>query len=352
MHINYCTLFDINYIDKGLAMYESLNRVAEDYTLFIVAFDENTFHILSDMKLKNVCVLQEEDLLDEEMQKVKAERTRAEWCWTCSAVTIDFLMNKYELQNCVYLDSDLYFFANPKVLVEEMVREGGEVLITEHRFGRGIENYLIAHMYGKFCVQFTAFVNDVKGRTVLNWWKEMCIQDCSINGSYEVYGDQKYQDQFEKRFAGVHVLRNEGGGLAPWNIGQYYLKQENGKIEIVNKKTERKFPLIFYHFQGFELLGRDYVNLSVYKWTGRKVDEKLVSAVYERYTQALQRVRKRLEGNYACNFDRQADELKESKIQRKKDSCIRRRMGQILVSILSYIRIRIYSKKDLCKMID
>ena len=57
----------------------------------------------------------------------------------------------------------------------------------------------------------------------------------------------------------VHVLRNEGGGLAPWNIGQYYLKQENGKIEIVNKKTERKFPLIFYHFQGFELLGRDYV---------------------------------------------------------------------------------------------
>ena len=38
MHINYCTLFDINYIDKGLAMYESLNRVAEDYTLFIVCF--------------------------------------------------------------------------------------------------------------------------------------------------------------------------------------------------------------------------------------------------------------------------------------------------------------------------
>lgn len=347
MHVNYCTLFDSNYLDKGLAMYYSLNRVASDYTLFIIAFDEFTYKILNEKRMPNICVLKEEELLNKKLKEIRKDRSRAEWCWTCSAVSIDFLFEKYNLENCVYIDSDLYFFSDPYVLVQELVESNCSVLITKHRFRHGFENYIISRMYGNFCVQFNIFKNDVEGRTVLSWWKKKCLLDCSINGPFSVYGDQKYQDKFMTKFDGVHTLENEGGGLAPWNISQYMLDTCSGDLNVINRYTKKKAKIVFYHFQGFEIIADDLVNISVHRWKGTIKDENLIKIIYSEYYNIIRSIRTDLEKNYNLRFDRQSENIKKGKIQYKKDGSVKRRIGQALVGLLSYYRIKRNGYKDI-----
>ncbi len=345
MHVNYCTVFDSNYMDKGLAMYNSLNRVSVDYTLFIFAFDNEAYKLLCEKNLPNIRVLQESDLLDEQSRKARDNRTRAEWCWTCSSRSLDFLLNEYNLDNCVYIDSDLYFFSDPNIIVQELIDKNKSVLITAHRFAPYLENRIIAHMYGTYCVQFNVFINNPDAREVLSWWKEQCLQDCSGNKSYEVYGDQKYLDEFPKRFKCVHVMENQGGGLAPWNISQYRMDDASEELSIINKMTGKKDRAVFYHFQGFEILDGDLINLSVYRWKGKTIDERLVKVIYRSYYAELQKVRDELK-DLKESLEKQSENVRKVKEQRRKDSSVKRRIGQVIVGVLSWFRMRLAHRKD------
>ena len=35
-----CTLFDSNYLDRGIALCDSLNEVSDNFNLYIFAFDK------------------------------------------------------------------------------------------------------------------------------------------------------------------------------------------------------------------------------------------------------------------------------------------------------------------------
>lgn len=41
--MNFCTLFDSYYIHKGIALYLSLERVCDDFKLYVMAFDEPSY---------------------------------------------------------------------------------------------------------------------------------------------------------------------------------------------------------------------------------------------------------------------------------------------------------------------
>ena len=111
--LTFCTLFDSNYLDKGLVLHESMTKVMKDFRLYILAMDDRCCDILNSMKLSNVTVISLKEFEDEELLKIKAERSRAEYCWTCSASLIDYVLETYKEAYCTYIDSDLYFFKNP-----------------------------------------------------------------------------------------------------------------------------------------------------------------------------------------------------------------------------------------------
>ena len=53
----YCTLFDSFYLSRGLVMYESLKREAIDFHLYIFLFDEESYKILTNLKLEFVTII-------------------------------------------------------------------------------------------------------------------------------------------------------------------------------------------------------------------------------------------------------------------------------------------------------
>lgn len=261
--LNFCTLFDSAYLSRGLIMYESLITHLKDFRLYIFAFDDISCGILKNLDLRNVTIISLAEFETPELIKVKSKRSKAEYCWTCTPSTITYVLNKYKLDNCTYLDSDLVFYSNPAVLVDEMYGNQKNVLITEHRYST------LAKLYeekraGRFCVQFITFTNEANSLEVLNKWRLQCIDWCYARHEDGKFGDQKYLDNWPELYDNVHVLMNPGGGIAPWNVQQCKFFLENSVPMGKSRNDNLIFDVIFFHFQYIKFLNGNNFDLGWY----------------------------------------------------------------------------------------
>ena len=254
--LNFCTLFDSHYLSRGLVTYESLMSTTDnDAHLYVFAFDDRCYTVLNALNLPHLTVISLAEFEDEALLAVKSTRTRAEYCWTCTSSTIAYCIEKYNLQHCIYIDADMVFYQNPRVLLAEMP-VSANVLITEHRY---TPQYDKAKLSGLYCVQFMYFDNTENGKKILHWWRDRCLEWCFNRHEDGKFGDQKYLDDWTTRFTGVHVLHHLGGGIAPWNVQRFDFQQVEHIIigHIKNIKgleghyTEGdNFEAVFYHFHG------------------------------------------------------------------------------------------------------
>jgi len=287
--INFCTLFDSNYIDRGLLMYDSLEKNCKSFHLYIFAFDDLSFDVLKKLNLKHATIISLRDLEDKDLLKAKSNRSKVEYMWTCSSSVILYILNNYKVPSCTYIDADLFFYSDPKILIDEM--GGDSVLISEHRYTKKYDQSKIS---GKYCVQFMTFKRNENGLRALNWWRNACIDWCYAKPEDGKFGDQKYLDDWTERFKGVHVLENLGGGVAPWNMHQYSFSGDNTLTE---KSTSKKFEMVFFHFHAIKLFS-DKVDLCPYY-----LPKDFLDTLYFPYVKSLLAVRERLKGIYKSLFE-------------------------------------------------
>jgi hypothetical protein len=288
----FCTLFNSAYLSRGVAMYNSLAQHCEGFHLYVIAFDDNCFATLSKLNLAHATIIKQGDFENDRLRAVKAERTATEYCWTCASSSIKYCIEKYELDHCTYIDADLLFFSNPKSLYEEMGDQA--VLITKHRYTPCFDQSATSGIY---CVQYMTFKNNPEGMEVLNWWVEACLEWCFCRYEDNKFGDQKYLDDWTKRFSGVHELKNLGGGVAPWNVQQYAFKRGARNVRGTEFFSNHKFDLVFYHYHGFS-----YVLNDSYMLTHRlyALNKNQIKHIYKPYVKAL------------CKAERMIDALNES----------------------------------------
>lgn len=252
---NFCTLFDHNYLSRGMALYQSLQEQCSDsFTLHILATDDVAVDWLNKQGYKNVVVQSLNDIKEmyPVLNRLQEERTRAEFNWTLSSFSIQFFLKKYSLDAITYLDSDLYFYADPQILFDEL--DGESVIITPHNY---TPKYDQSATSGRYCVQFMYFKNDEGGNKVLEWWRAACEECCCGTPTDGKFGDQKYLDDWLSRFPGiVHEEKHMGCGIAPWNVQQFDILEEEGKLYVQNKITKLKARMVFYHFHGL----REYLD--------------------------------------------------------------------------------------------
>lgn len=238
---NFCTLFDSYYIHKGIALYNSLEEQCDNFRLYVMAFDRETYNKLMSLKFKYMyieCMCEHEN---EFFIKLKKERNKAEYCWTCGPYVIYHFLKTYKLDSITFLDSDLYFLGNPAIAFAEV--GNNSIAITEQRISEKS-----AKVYGRFCVQFMYFRNDHDGLSALEWWRDRCFEWCYERLEDGKFGDQKYIDEFPIRFNNVCIIKNPGVGLAPWNFHRYDYKDE-GKT-ICYKGV--LYKSVFFHMHGLK----------------------------------------------------------------------------------------------------
>lgn len=296
--INFCTLFDSYYLDKGLALYHSLESVTDDFTLYVFCFDDKSYEILSEKGYSHMEVLHHTCFETEALLKLKSERSKAEYCWTCTSVIIEYVLDHYQVESCTYLDSDLYFYTDPQILFDEIYRKEADVIIVPHRFKDNSKGRQMEERNGKYCVQFNYFRQSPNGRKVLNWWKEKCFEWCFDIPEPDRMGDQKYLNYFMNHFDGVYELDYLGGGVAPWNLEQYQFCDQAQEKLLMKNCTGEVFQLVFYHFQNLRYLPGNKVNIK-----SQTKDKKLKYRIYIPYLKEIEKIRKDLKEEYGLSFE-------------------------------------------------
>lgn len=300
MDLIFCTLFDSNYLDKGIVLYDSMTRIFDHFRLYIFAFDETVYKILSTENFPNIVVVPLADFETAELLDVKPERTQAEYCWTCTPWVIKYVLEKYNEPICTYIDADMMFFSSPQEVFDDMRARGSSIIIVPHRFKNEKEEKKASDTRGRYCVEFNTFINNLDGKNALNWWADRCLEWCfySKPGTTQWYGDQKYLNVFESKFPGVYVCEHFGVGLAPWNIDQveYVDNRSNGVWFRVQKNGEI-LPTVIYHYESVTFLSKRLINTH-----SRKTSKKMHSMIYDPYCERLIAMRRWLYDKYQFEF--------------------------------------------------
>ena len=294
----YCTLFDSYYLSRGLVMINSLQKHASNFHLYVFAFDTIAYDILIDLKLEKITVISIRDFETPELLAVKKERSKAEYYWTCTPAVIKYVFSKYGVTNCTYVDADLMFYDDPSVLLSEL-KSNTTVLITEHRYSF-LERIYEEKRAGKFCVQFITFNDLHESQLILDTWANQCLEWCYNKYEDGRFGDQKYLDEWPFIYNNVHILENEGGGVAPWNIKNYIFSGHKNEIIIRRRKTRKSYKLIFFHFQSLKIKHNYVFDLG---W--HYINKKIRNLIYKDYISRISNVEKMLttkNKNYSTSY--------------------------------------------------
>ncbi len=257
MTLNFVTLFNSNYLSRGIVMYESLKKHCPDFHLYVITFDEVTYNYFQKFPQQNLTAVSLQQFEDEKLLEIKPSRSAGEYCWSCTASTVLYAINTYKLNHCVYVDADMCFYANPQVLFDEWGSKS--VLITEHRY---TPEYDQSKISGIYCVQFVGFKNDKDGIEAVTYWRNECIKWCYMREEDGKFGDQKYLDDWTTRFKNVHLLQHLGGGIAPWNMQQYNFTKSGSKIVGKEKSSGKEFESVFFHFHGLKIFSDNISSLT------------------------------------------------------------------------------------------
>jgi len=298
---HYVTYFDSFFLPQGLALYRSMENYAGEFTLWILCMDEETSNVLNRLSLKNSRLLNLLDYENEELIRIKPDRTLVEYYWTLTPFVPKFVFDTDEsVKRVTYIDADLWFRKSPAPIFREFESSGKHVLITDHGY---TPMYDHSAKNGQYCVQFIIFTRG-KSEIVRRWWAERCLEWCHAYIEDGKFGDQKYLDEWPKLFSDyVHILNHPEWTLAPWNADRF--PYGNG---------------IFFHFHGLRLIDNGYVNLGDYP-----LPKVLIRNLYIPYIDCLKSV---IEDLYVINY--------KIKYQQKRTT-----IYKSINYILSFIRLHI-----------
>ena len=148
---HFCTYFDHNFLPKGLALYRSLRVHCPEFTLWVLCLSEEAHRMLSQLALPGVepIALGEFEEGDEALLAAKGSRSLIEYYFTITPSLPLYIFDRQPgVESLTYLDADLYFFAGPEALFDEI--GDASIALISHRFPPNAQEE--ADSFGKYNV--------------------------------------------------------------------------------------------------------------------------------------------------------------------------------------------------------
>ncbi|MGE5559001.1 MAG: hypothetical protein ACM3WV_10380 [Bacillota bacterium] len=271
---HFCTIIDKEYLYKGLALYYSLKKHSADFHLWICCMDDISKRLLDGMGLDAVTLISLESMEDDELLAIKGFRTASEYSWTLKAPLVLHILKNYDfLKSIIYIDGDLYFFADPVTIFKQWGE--GSIFICEQKLAdKRIDT-------GIYQAGLIGFKKDLNASRCLEWWRSKCLEWCYHWHDGDRWTDQKYLDKWPELFSSVTVSKDSGVNVGPWNVGH---NQTAPKINVWNNELYIDgHMLVVYHFTGFVIL--NWFEFDLCNWW--KVNEAVISPVYVPYMAAI-----------------------------------------------------------------
>lgn len=304
------TLFDGNYLLKGLALIRSLQTHHAEFRLFVLALDDATqtsVNALGDERVVTVPLAMVET---DDLRRVKKDRNTGEYAWTLTPFWTRMVLDSFAVPHVAYMDADSFLHAPLDVLYREVQSAGASIAIIPHRFPPRLQ--WRAKENGVYNVNWVYFKNDAIGIRALDDWSLQCLEWCyqrtehARDGSLR-FGDQGYLDDWQAKY-GAYEVKHLGANLAPWSQEQYRYCYDNALYIIKHRSLsepgvragvtegtpiERIDRLLFYHFHEHGMSNftgkRDTL-----KRGGYTLRDEVIKYCYEPYEFALVDIQKSL----------------------------------------------------------
>lgn len=256
---NFCTVADVNFAPRVLALNDSLKKHSSDYTLHLLCLDEEIFDLIKDKNIQKhslASLIKADKMLEMASNnqpsrealicsKTFKQATRLQFIWSLSAYFSWHCLDVLDFEDILYIDSDIYFYNDWRIIYDCV--EDASVGIVEHRCKYNPDN-------GKYNVGVVYFKNDLDGyRCAFSWKNWLLTTGHQYYESHGTCGDQKYLELFPSLFDNVLILDQFIGHLAPWNFLYHEYKQD----KIIWQGTEQE--LLYCHFSNFKLTTDGYV---------------------------------------------------------------------------------------------
>jgi hypothetical protein len=276
------TLFDHHYAARGLVMLESLARhCSAPFEAAVLCMTPEARRIVSALGARNVRALSVEDLDDPELLALRDVRPHREFCWTATPALLRHAMRRAATGDTVaYLDADLMFFADLAQLLREL--DDHDILIHEHRYAP--DRVAWQRTSGTFNVGLVAFRPSGQGHACLERWRQQCLEKCELDPEHGYCGDQGYLDEWPARYNRLRILDHIGGGIAPWNVGQYAVTRGT------HGPMVNGVPVVFYHYHALRVVDVKWpLGLIADPAEGYRFPRAVKSLLYRPYLRALRR---------------------------------------------------------------
>ncbi|MDE5944142.1 MAG: hypothetical protein K2G93_00955 [Rikenella sp.] len=157
----------------------------------------------------------------------------------------------------IYLDPDMYVMADLTPVFSML--EAKSIVLSPHYCNIQIdytgsvpEEELL--WVGIYNLGFGAIKNDEVGRKIVEWWCNRLENKCYADPIDGLHVDQKWLDFVPGFFPNdVHITHHMGINPAIWNLHERELEiTAEGTYMIRNTESKELFPLLFFHFSGFD----------------------------------------------------------------------------------------------------
>ena len=232
--------------------------------------DDTTERAINELELLNVTTLPLADVETPELLAVKDSRSIAEYCWTLTPFSVDFVFERApDAQRVTYVDADIWFAKSPNLILHEM--QSADALITPHAYS---PEHATNIRFGIYCVQFMPFTRQGSA-SIRRDWQAKCLDWCFAIDEPTRFGDQKYLNSWPEQFPGqVHVLEEVQLTQAPWNAVSFHPRDA-----------------AFYHFHRLRLASPKKAYVGTYR-----LPHKTVQTMYRPYLEDIREANARLSG--------------------------------------------------------
>ena len=275
MNINLCTYFDKNYLSKFLTCRESIIEHEKNVIFYCLCIDDFSYNYLKQFNKKDIQLISLKEIEEKylSLKYAKKNRQTVEYYFTLSPFLPLYILENFNVDIINYIDSDLYFFETPRNIINLL--KDNSIIIVEH----GIKT----QRFGKFNVGWLTFRNNALSKSCLKEWGNDCINWCYDYVEEEKYADQKYLDQWPKKFNKIKIL-SPSYNVAPWNVNNSDVKIKQKKLYINEEK------LIFFHFHWLFISKKMFSSgFSIYN---KKISKTLIKHLYKPYIKRLENVKK------------------------------------------------------------
>lgn len=251
------TIVAKNYIGLATILGESLKRHDPDVDFRIFVADEKAAEM---PKLPGEVVFARDVLgyTEDEWTDKSFKYDLTAFCTSIKPACFKYLIG-LGYEKLVYFDPDIFIFSSICGIYESLDRYA--ILLVPHIAGvhvdfKGEHAEETVLWEGTFNLGFCALRNSVEASLMLDWWEDRLKTQCFADVTGSQFYDQKWMMLLPGFFDAdaVHVIRDLGVNLAPWNFFEREVfKAADGSWRVRWRNTSGNGdPVVFIHFAGYD----------------------------------------------------------------------------------------------------